>query len=101
MSEKPGVGGRESGAGETHGSDAPPPTSDGSRGSGVGGRESELKAESAVSPTPDTRLPTPDSPFDPRLPTPETVNWPLLYSAVLIELAILILIFYAFTKAFA
>jgi hypothetical protein len=28
-------------------------------------------------------------------------NWPLLYSVVLIELAILIVIFYAFTKAFA
>jgi hypothetical protein len=34
-------------------------------------------------------------------PTPDTTNWPLLYSAVLIELAVLILIFYAFTKAFA
>jgi hypothetical protein len=32
---------------------------------------------------------------------PPPTNWPLLYSAVLIELAILIVIFYAFTKAFA
>jgi hypothetical protein len=29
------------------------------------------------------------------------VNWPWLYAAVLAELALLILIFYAFTKAFA
>jgi hypothetical protein len=29
------------------------------------------------------------------------VNWPRLYAAVLIELALLIVIFYAFTKAFA
>jgi hypothetical protein len=37
---------------------------------------------------------------DSRQPTARP-NWPLLYSAVLIELAILIVIFYAFTKAFA
>jgi hypothetical protein len=29
------------------------------------------------------------------------VNWPRLYAVVLGELALLILIFYAFTKAFA
>jgi hypothetical protein len=29
------------------------------------------------------------------------VNWPRLYAAVLGELALLIVIFYAFTKAFA
>jgi len=54
----------------------------------VGGRES--KSEPCASPTP-----------YPRLPTPTTPNWPFLYSAVIIELAILIIIFYAFTKAFA
>jgi hypothetical protein len=53
---------------------------------GAGGRESELA-------TP----PTPDSP----LPTPREPNWRLIYSAVIIELIILIVIFYAFTKAFA
>jgi hypothetical protein len=52
---------------------------------GVGSRGSELNA-----PTPDTRLPTPHEP-----------NWRLIYSAVIVELAILIIIFYAFTKAFA
>ena len=41
-------------------------------------------------PTPDTRQPTPREP-----------NWRFIYSAVMIELALLILIFYAFTKAFA
>ena len=41
--------------------------------------------------------PTPHAP----LPTPNTINWPLLYTAVIGELALLILIFYAFTKAFA
>ena len=55
------------------------------RESGIGGRESELNA-----PTPDTRQPTPREP-----------NWRLLYAAVLGELTILIIIFYAFTKAFA
>lgn len=29
------------------------------------------------------------------------VNWPRLYAAVLAELALLIVVFYAFTKAFA
>lgn len=53
----------------------------GSRGSGVG----EIEGS-------DTRLPVPDS----REP-----NWPLLYAAVIGELAILIIVFYAFTKAFA
>jgi hypothetical protein len=52
---------------------------------GVGSRESELNA-----PTPDARLPTPHEP-----------NWRLIYGAVLGELTILIIIFYAFTKAFA
>jgi hypothetical protein len=42
-------------------------------------------------------LPTPDG----RQPTAREPNWRLIYSAVIIELAILILIFYAFTKAFA
>jgi hypothetical protein len=55
------------------------------RESGVGGRESERNA-----PTPDTRHPTPREP-----------NWRLIYAAVLGELTILIVIFYAFTKAFA
>jgi len=72
--EMPGVGGRESRVGDKHGSDNRQPTTD----------------NRIVSPTP-----------DPRLPTPATTNWPLLYSAVLIELAVLIIIFYAFTKAFA
>jgi hypothetical protein len=36
-----------------------------------------------------------------KAPTPDNVNWPLLYTAVLGELVILVLIFYAFTKAFA
>jgi hypothetical protein len=61
------------------------------RGSDVGGRESENESGSIdFSPTPDTRLPTPAEP-----------NWPLLYGIVLVELAILIVAFYAFTKAFA
>ena len=54
----------------------------GSRGSGVGARS---EAESS----------------DTRLPTPDTRNWRLLYAAVITELAVLIVIFYAFTKAFA
>ncbi len=54
---------------------------------GVGGRESE----------PPTGGQEPDN----RLPTPDNVNWPLLYAAVIGELAILIVVFYAFTKAFA
>ena len=41
----------------------------------------------------------PASPSQPTAPPP--TNWPLLYSAVLIELTLLIVIFYAFTKAFA
>ncbi len=57
--------------------------------SGVGGRESEPRV-SDNAPTPDTRHPTPREP-----------NWHLLYAAVLGELTILIIIFYAFTKAFA
>ena len=54
------------------------------RVSGVGGRVSE-------------------SQFDPDngQPTTDNVRWPLLYSAVLIELTLLIIIFYAFTKAFS
>jgi hypothetical protein len=55
---------------------------------GVGSGELEPKASSA--PTPHTPLPTPHDP-----------NWRLLYAAVLAELALLIVIFYAFTKAFA
>ena len=53
---------------------------------GVGSRGSELPA-GGEAPTP--------------LPTPREPNWRLIYSAVLIELAILVVIFYAFTKAFA
>jgi hypothetical protein len=84
---------------------------------GVGSGGSEPKASSGA-PTPDTHsrlprnydasvaksearpdggAPTPHTP----LPTPHDPNWRLIYSAVLIELALLILIFYAFTKAFA
>ncbi|HEX7678878.1 MAG TPA: hypothetical protein VF713_12185 [Thermoanaerobaculia bacterium] len=54
---------------------------------GVGGRGSE----------PPTSGEEPDN----RQPTTDNVNWPLLYAAVIGELVILILIFYAFTKAFA
>lgn len=60
------------------------------RASGVGGREPEIKF-------PDDKTLTPD----PRLPTPGNLNWRLIYSAVLIELALLIVVFYAFTKAFS
>jgi len=38
---------------------------------------------------------------DGRQPTAREPNWRLLYGAVIIELALLIIIFYAFTKAFA
>ena len=55
---------------------------------GVGGREPEPPTGNAA--TPDNRQPTTDN-----------VNWPLLYAAVIGELAILIIVFYAFTKAFA
>ncbi len=34
-------------------------------------------------------------------PTPAEPNWPLLYSAVLAELVVLVVLFYMFTKAFA
>jgi hypothetical protein len=62
-----------------------------SRGSGIGSRGSENESGSIdFSPTPDSRLPTPVEP-----------NWPLLYGIVLGELVILIVAFYAFTKAFA
>ena len=47
--------------------------------------------------TPAGNLPTPDG----RQPTAREPHWRLIYSAVVIELALLILIFYAFTKAFA
>jgi len=61
------------------------------RESGVGSRGSELGSPTtSEAPTPDTRQPTPGAP-----------NWRLIYSAVIIELTILIVIFYAFTKAFA
>ena len=56
---------------------------------GVGSGESEPQADRDTS--------TPYSP----LPTPREPNWRLIYSAVIIELTILIVIFYAFTKAFA
>ena len=61
------------------------------RESGIGGRESDPSKGSlteAAAPTPHPPLPTPP-------------NWPLLYSAVLAELVILIILFYSFTKAFA
>jgi hypothetical protein len=51
---------------------------------------------SRLSGKPKAEIPTPDS----RQPTPREPNWRLIYSAVIIELALLILIFYAFTKAF-
>ena len=89
------------------------------RESGIGGRRSEPEIRrSADAPTLDCRLPTPakfaaqsnesepppgggaPTPHSP-LPTPREPNWRLIYSAVMIELALLILIFYAFTKAFA
>jgi len=43
------------------------------------------------------------SQFDPDngQPTTDNIRWLLLYSAVLIELTLLIVIFYAFTKAFS
>jgi hypothetical protein len=56
---------------------------------GAGGRESEPPA-SGKAPISDNRPPTTDN-----------LNWPLLYAAVLGELALLVVIFYAFTKAFA
>jgi hypothetical protein len=59
---------------------------------GVSGVGSRLSGKSLVN-----EVPTPDS----RHPTPREPNWRLIYSAVLGELALLILIFYAFTKAFA
>jgi hypothetical protein len=58
--------------------------------SGVGSRLSGENESAGELPTPDTRQPTPREP-----------NWRLIYSAVITELVILILIFYAFTKAFA
>jgi hypothetical protein len=61
------------------------------RESGVGGGESEMDLPA------NAKAPTPD----PRPPTPREPHWRLIYAAVLGELAILILIFYAFTKAFA
>jgi hypothetical protein len=83
---------------------------------GVGGGEWEPKASTGA-PAPDTPFSTPHSalrsgesepqpgggaptPHTPH-PTPHEPNWRLIYSAVLIELLLLILIFYAFTKAFA
>ena len=61
------------------------------RGSGVGGRESENKSGSIdFSTTPDSRQTTPAEP-----------NWPKLYTFVLAELAIIIVLLYTFTKAFA
>jgi hypothetical protein len=56
---------------------------------GVGSRGSELPAGGEAS-TPHTPLPTPREP-----------NWRLIYAAVLGELVTLIIISYAFTKAFA
>lgn len=59
------------------------------RESGVGGRGSEPPALGNAQ-NPDNRQPTTDN-----------TNWPLLYAAVIGELAILVIVFYAFTKAFA
>ncbi|HXA20503.1 MAG TPA: hypothetical protein VN380_26220 [Thermoanaerobaculia bacterium] len=56
---------------------------------GVGGGGPEPPTNGAA-PVPDNRQPTTDN-----------VNWPLLYAAVIGELVILVIIFYAFTKAFA
>jgi hypothetical protein len=63
---------------------------------GVGSRESEHEASSPaqLSRAP---LPTPHTPQ----PTPRSPNWNVIYGIVLGELAILIAVFYAFTKAFA
>jgi len=88
-----------------------------SRESGAGGRGSEhgndpttaaillasdKPANGAVSaPTPDSRLATPAETPDPRQTTPAEPNWFLLYGTVLTELVVLIIAFYAFTKAFA
>ena len=46
---------------------------------------------------PTTEIPTPDS----RRPAAGEPNWTMLYAAVLGELTLLIIIFYAFTKAFS
>ena len=56
---------------------------------GAGDREPEPPT-SGEAPAPDKRQTITDN-----------VNWPLLYTAVLGELVILIVVFYAFTKAFA
>ncbi len=63
------------------------------RGSDVGGRGSEMGKDrdaAGSAPTPDSRQTTPAEP-----------DWPILYATVLAELVILIVAFYAFTKAFA
>jgi hypothetical protein len=52
---------------------------------------------SRVSEKQDFDVPTADG----RQPTPREPSWSLIYAAVLGELVILIVIFYAFTKAFA
>ena len=58
--------------------------------SAVGSRLSGKQEQSRELPTADGRQPTASEP-----------NWPLLYAAVIGELVILIIVFYAFTKAFA
>jgi hypothetical protein len=69
--------------------------------SAVGSRLSGKQEHRRELPTPDSLQPTAPLPApDNRQPTTDNLNWPLLYAAVLGELAILILIFYAFTKAF-
>jgi len=90
MSERgPDVGGRES-----------------SRESGAGGRGSEhgndptAAAKLAASDNPAAAAGSAPTP-DPRQTTPAEPNWFLLYGIVLAELVILIIAFYAFTKAFA
>jgi len=59
---------------------------------GVSGVGSRVSAKNHVN-----EVPTPDR----RHPTPREPNWPMLYGAVMAELLLLIVIFYAFTKAFA
>ena len=59
-------------------------------------REGEVGSRGGEPPT-SGEAPVPDN----RQPTTDNLNWPLLYAAVIGELVILVLVFYAFTKAFA
>jgi hypothetical protein len=72
------------------------------RMSGVGGRGSEHGNDATAA----TMLAASNNPANAAgsAPTPDprdATPWPLLYGAVLVELALLIVLFYAFTKAFA